>query len=1152
MFYCMKSLVDNENGRLKILDYTSKILMGPGSEKGSSSEKFEIISESPHQRYVTGMLHPLEKVISSLLSDEIEELTGIEDDLNVIDNEFKPKTIGFTFYCDLNLSEIEINYSGALYEKSTINLIELADEDYEDFLAIRNQHTEIDGFLEIENEKRSISLKENVNSFEKLKLFNKEERDGKWDDQRNIVFFSYLKKLELYLENGGYVRKPFETKKKISLEKSVQKIISLDDKTEVKLYVIVKNVDGKSRTKKAVTVVIQNISKDIIYQNELMIKVDKRDLVTAEQLSNKDLKYLDNDGKQNSLLYRKKETFAVGHGIAVQWKNLSEDKLKIYTSYLPNYEVPQIKFELDADFLKRHQVEKEKINKILQATSYLMGANETQLENLEYFVELYELWIEEKETEIGVLTSDDLIIIARENIKKCHQSSSRMKKSIKFLREDKMAFKAFNWAQEAMILQRIHDVDEKQLLYRSKKYDEKTLIWRPFQLAFILNSLESILNEDSTERMELDLIWVPTGGGKTEAYLFAIALSIFYRRLVHPSASEGVSVIMRYTLRLLTAQQFERASSLICACEFIRNNNGTHLGKTEISIGLWVGGSSTPNTRIEAKKAFKEMKKKKNLKNIKAINNFQMLRCPWCNQESSLLPEKEETDTIYPSTEWGIKDASSKDNHNFKCKNKDCHFNTNLGLPIYVVDEEIYAQRPTLLFGTVDKFARVPLDARTSRLFGTDSESIRNPELVIQDELHLISGPLGSIVGLYEAAFDNMLGSSGIRPKYIASTATIKNANEQVKNLFCRDVQQFPSAGIDADDNFFVTKDSNKLGRLYVGVMPTGKTQITTEIRLVSSLIQSSYDLDLNKAERDMYWTVTGYFNSIRELGKMTTLIKDDIDDYLWIMRQRNIRKKRSIYTPIELTSRIESAKIKDYMDQLEKNYTENDSVDILIATNMLSVGIDIDRLNSMFVVGQPKTTAEYIQATSRVGRKDPGLVWTLYNSTRSRDRSHYETFQSYHQSLYRYVESTSVTPYSVPALNKGLPAVMVAMLRNMDIQNLDNPKNISIGEMNYIKDYLLSRVKSSEKDKSDFENYSEDFYVFDAEKEITQILNEWERMISSENTEYYLSNGLLKKNTSKKDFLLKDIGITEHTEAKVAMNSMRDVDQSAYVEIID
>ncbi|WP_207487806.1 helicase-related protein [Enterococcus avium] len=1148
----MKSLVDRESGRQQILDYTTKVLMGPGSEKGSSFDKFEIISESPRQRYVTGMLYPLEKVNSILMSDEKEELTGVEDDLNVIDNEFKPKTFGFTFYCEPNLSEIEINYEGAIYEKEVIRSIELAEEDYEEFLEVRNQYLEIDDFLEIEEESKTISLKKESNAFEKLQLFNKEKRDGKWDNQKKIVFFSYLKKLELYLENGGYVRKPIETKFRVSIEKSTEKIIALDGNVNVKLYVNIKNVDGKIGIKKAITIVVQNISKVIIYQNELMIQIDKRDLITAEQLSNKDLKNLDNDGRQNYLLYRNNETYAVGHGISVQWDNLSGEKLKIYTSYLPSYEVPQLKFELDSDFLKRHHVEKEEITKILQATSYLENIDDTQLENLEYFIKLYELWIDEKEREIEQLTSDDLISIALGNLEKCRQSSSRMKKSIQFLKEDKMAYKAFHWAQEAMILQRINNVDEKQMVYRNKEYDNKTLIWRPFQLAFILNSLESILNEDSEERMELDLIWVPTGGGKTEAYLFAIALLIFYRRLVHPNDSDGVSVIMRYTLRLLTAQQFERASSLICACEFIRNNNESQLGKTEISIGLWVGGSSTPNTRREAKDILKSMKAKKSLKDIKAINNFQMLKCPWCNEEGSLLPREKKAASIYPSFEWGIKEASSKDRHNFKCKTKDCHFHKNLGLPIYVVDDEIYEQRPTLLFGTVDKFARVPLDARTSRLFGTDSESIRNPELVIQDELHLISGPLGSIVGLYEAAFDNMLGSSGTSPKYIASTATIKNADEQVRNLFNRNVQQFPSAGIEADDNFFVTKDSSKPGRLYVGVMPTGKTQITTEIRLVSSLIQSSCDLDLNEVERDMYWTVTGYFNSIRELGKMTTLIKDDIDDYLWIMRQRNIRKKRSIYTPIELTSRIESAKIKDYMDQLEKKCTENDSVDILIATNMLSVGIDIDRLNSMFVVGQPKTTAEYIQATSRVGRKDPGLVWTLYNSTRSRDRSHYETFQSYHQSLYRYVESTSVTPYSVPALNKGLAAIMVAILRNMDNENLVKPRIISNEEMNYIKNYLVNRVERSEKDKNIFGNNSESFYVLDTEKKITQILDDWERMISSEDTEYYLSNILTKNNTAKSEFMLKDIGIMEHAEARVAMNSMRDVDQSAYVEIID
>lgn len=1142
----MEIIKNKVSTRKEIVKYTKKVLIGPGSEKGTHSDDFEIISENPLQRYVTGMIFPVEKQ-EGVLEEEKERLTGLETDFNVIDNDFYPKSFGFTFYSKDLLSEVTLKYTGAFYLNSQISKVEIPQKDFDEFLIAKNRYEEIDEFLDVDSTYKSISLKKGEKFVEMLEIFNKEKRANKWNERANIVLFSYLKKLERFYKNGCFIRSPFQKKIKIHLDGKVDRIISINDEICVRLFVNVKKVYLNERKYKSITIVIQNVSNKVLFQNELSIQIDQGDiLVSAEELSQKEYKRLSIDERQNMLLYRNQKTYAVGHGISVQWENDNSGKItRIFTNYLPQYEVKQMKFIIDSEFLERNKdkVELELVKFMLQAKSYIDDNKIEQLKKLRHFVSLYEIWIEERENEIDVLPNE-LLDIAWDNVKKCRESVVRMKKGIEFLESDVKALQAFKWAQEAMILQRMSNVEEKQERFKNKNYNHKILEWRPFQLAFILNSLESILNEQSEERMVLDLIWVSTGGGKTEAYLFAIAISIFYRRLTHPSEKDGVSVIMRYTLRLLTAQQFERASALICACEFIRNHNSNVLGMTEISIGLWVGGSSTPNTRKNAKDSLKKLMSKNNLSDAKAVNDFQILKCPWCKEEDSLFPSEENIKKrahIY----WGIHEASRFNKfHNFHCTNSKCYYHKQL--PIHVVDEEIYFHRPTVLFGTVDKFARVPLDKRSSNLFGTDNSSIRRPELVIQDELHLISGPLGSIVGLYEAAFDHVLSNVGVHPKYIASTATIKNAEEQVENLFNRKVQQFPPAGINADDNYFVTIDDEKPGRVYMGVMPTGKTQITTEIRLVSALIQSISDLDITDDERELYWTVTGYFNSIRELGKMTTLIKDDIDDYLLIMRQRNIEKKRNINNPVELTSRVESTKIKDIIDQLEKNHKEKDSVDILTATNMLSVGIDISRLNLMFVVGQPKTTSEYIQATSRVGRNDPGLVWILYNSTRSRDRSHYETFQSYHQSMYRFVEPTSVTPYSLPALKKGLPAVLTTILRNIKKENVHFAQNISREEMLLAKNFLLQRISDSDKL---FGLYSED-----AEKKIIQLLDEWKRMINSnKKIEYFLSTAdSINKDTSNVEFILKDTGVIMHPEAKQAMNSMRDVDQSAYINIIE
>jgi hypothetical protein len=626
--------------------------------------------------------------------------------------------------------------------------------------------------------------------------------------------------------------------------------------------------------------------------------------------------------------------------------------------------------------------------------------------------------------------------------------------------------------------------------------------WRPFQLAFILMNLRSIAQRDSPDRSVIDLIWFPTGGGKTEAYLGLTAFAIFRRRLLNLS-DEGTTVLMRYTLRLLTTQQFQRAASLICACELIRRSNDTRLGTMRISIGLWVGDSVTPNKNASATKALRV------LLNTGKDNPFAVLACPWCAVQMGPVPFRGAYVT------QGYRKVGSQ--VIFRCEDPDCEFHDERGLPLLVVDEAIYEERPTLLIGTVDKFAMLPWVPEARRLFGMDRQApVAPPDLIIQDELHLISGALGSMVGMYETTISALCTAErdGKRmpPKIVASTATICRAPQQVHSLYAcgeENVFLFPPQGLRAGDSFFAKETTHDVdgqplvGRLYVGVFASAlSSHVTAQVRVMSALLQSVLSVPAAAEEAlDPYWTLMVYFNSLRELGHAATLIRADIREHLNAVWDRlNIRKpaasatdadrRRFINRDMELTSRIQSTQITTILQELFSRYPgskDQRPVDVCLATNMIQVGLDVPRLGLMAVVGQPKTTSEYIQATSRVGRDKPGLVVTVFNPGKPRDRSHFEHFRSYHQSIYRWVEPTSVTPFAVPVRERALHAQLITLARywgGEDLRERPNPPPDS-ALVARIRKILLERIATVDPGESDL-----------SERMLDELIARWQRIM--------------------------------------------------------
>lgn len=776
------------------------------------------------------------------------------------------------------------------------------------------------------------------------------------------------------------------------------------------------------------------------------------------------------------LLYRHRAVFAVGHGCAPEWTETgSGSATTIRTDCLPTYEIAPI-LPTELPDLQLSMLD-------------LSSDGDALLWICERLADAYQTWIEEiaNEAETDASLTRALRETARGHVEDCRRCLSRMRAGIALLSRDENVRRAFVLMNRAMLMQQLHyrissrqsrswvqsrsGVLELESSYIQPDYADRTRVWRPFQLAFVLMNLVSIAEPESEERKIVDLIWFPTGGGKTEAYLGLSAFALFHRRLMDPS-NAGTSILMRYTLRLLTTQQFQRAASLICACELIRRENTAELGTTPFTIGLWVGGDVTPNTEKDAVVALNQ------LMNGKGENKFILRSCPWCGAAMGPV-------TVGQSARIkGYVKLAHPSRVRFRCEDRDCAFSDPTGLPVSVTDEHIYGDPPSLLIGTVDKFAMLPWRPEARSLFGLGT-GYSPPDLIIQDELHLISGPLGSMVGLYETAIDALCtrrnNRNDIQAKIIASTATISRAAEQIRSLYAREAYLFPPQGLRVGDSFFAAERRDVPGRLYVGVLATAlPSHVTSQVRTMATLLQSVKMADQSATfALDPYWTLMGYFNSLRELGHAATLIRADIREYLNAMWDRlGIRsdfdveavqtRRRFINRDIELTSRVSSADVPAILQQLfaEYNGFSHDAIDVCFATNMIQVGLDVPRLSLMTIVGQPKTTSEYIQASSRVGRDQdkPGLVVTNYNPSKPRDRSHFEHFRAYHQSIYRYVEPTSVTPFAVPVRERALHALIFTLARYLDDDLRDVPRPPPSPEIvELIRSVILNRVSHAD-----------------------------------------------------------------------------------------
>ncbi|MFC2094966.1 helicase-related protein [Candidatus Bipolaricaulota bacterium] len=706
----------------------------------------------------------------------------------------------------------------------------------------------------------------------------------------------------------------------------------------------------------------------------------------------------DEDSRTAALIYRNVKEYVVGHTCSAKAVLEDGSVTSLKTDWVPAVVVPRMSDRGDAVFEPLHG---RSAGPRPLSAQWLATAETDELgAGLKELVSAYSTWISQEEQRVSSLPSE-LQAQAQVHIKRCKHGAERIVEGISLIQADSHVKTAFQLAQSVMAMQ-----------FRWSR-DGSALEWRPFQLAFQLLSISSLAQRSHADRATMDLLWFPTGGGKTEAYLALSAFIIMLRRLRASPEDDGagVAVLMRYTLRLLTIQQFQRAASMICACELHRRrasekgHGASELGASPIGIGLWVGAAATPLDLASAVKRTPG----------DPSTPEQLLLCPSCGSKLNWRPTPKEC-TVECTSEG-----------------ETCEFaQSGRRLPVWTIDEEVYRNRPSLVIGTVDKFAQIVRKPVTGVLFGRGTANAP-PDLIIQDELHLISGPLGSMTGLYEVAIDELCRSGSVHPKIVGSTATIRRAQEQIQALFDRGTYQFPAPGLDATNSGFAVTDPDSPGRLYVGITTAGRSATYMLQALVASLLQSPSALSSSEEERDYYWTLVGYFNSLRELGRALVLMQDDVPVSIRQYAARRGEQLRQIEAPAELTSRVRSYEIRDMLERLTRTVAEPDTVDLLVASNMISVGMDIPRLGLMVVNAQPKTLAEYIQATSRVGRGQfSGLVVTMYNGLRARDRSRFETFETWHRCLYRDLEATSVTPFASRVQDKALHAILVALVRHL------------------------------------------------------------------------------------------------------------------------
>lgn len=1091
--------------RQKIIEAIRTDLIGP-------LETEEVLSENPRYAYLVGMLEPQrdenatdeneQEIEADIDYEKNEDFTAGEDDDNepISTTKFQlPSSIGISFYVESSLDGICLDVTWGDYVKSS------------------------------------------------EKYIDKEEKECSRPIYRRIP-----ESETVHVKFSDFGRtKDYPLKKDSNVHVHVSRIRLKNGYSLVTAYVVNKRSNPSSDV------------EGLMFQVGLKAHAEDGSAVFIAEHICRDVLSAD------EFYFEQRPIMGRGRGCSAVWGKTENGRTDyVKAAFIPEYEYPGVSAALkgfDSTYFSTRQMAAK-------------GKKAETIQKLNTLADSYEKWINDTLVSSSWMNDPEFAEkIGNTVIDRCQDALRRIREGTHIIETDDISFEAFSFMNSVIYMQNsIKNYAKKHGQgiecnfkdFVDPRNPKNEFAWRPFQIAFILMNLKGIVHPEDPEREIVDLLYFPTGGGKTEAYLGLMAFTIANRRLRASESDEynrdgGVTIILRYTLRLLTTQQRDRITKMVVAAELVRQKN-PRLGTEPISIGFWVGGQVTPNR-------FDELVTKDDnpsaARNAKRMLYKQVLTCPFCGKPLT-------KDEFYIDTDKKSVEIYCSDEHCmfYKYRNP----GERIPIPVYLVDEEIYAKCPTIILSTVDKFARLPWDVNTNTLFGrVDRKCSRDgyiaigakhpkrhnrtgnlpaaqvenvkpflpPELIIQDELHLITGPLGTVYGAYETIIEDMCTHDGIKPKYVVSTATIKNADNQAKSLYARKTTtQFPPNGFEIGDSFFIRElpVEEDPFRKYVGICAPGQSLKTTLLRAYAIILQTVGNLSLQDEWKDVidpYYSLIGYFNSIRELGGAVRLLQDDIPKRMYVIKKKYDNPKQRFLNAgnnVEITSRMPSWQIPEKLSQLEVPFTSRDCLDTAVATNMIAVGMDVDRLGLMVVDGQPKQNSEYIQATSRIGRAHPGLVVTLYNAYRPRDLSHYENFTGYHAQLYRFVEGTTATPFSARARDRVLHALVISAIRLLYPEMANNEdaraiSSLSQEQIDAVKEMILDRIKIVKPSARD-----------DAGDEIDEFIGWWKRKAAETMPLFY------RADPKRYNILINPYDKPHEDSYKPTLQSMREVESAA------
>ena len=682
--------------------------------------------------------------------------------------------------------------------------------------------------------------------------------------------------------------------------------------------------------------------------------------------------------------------------------------------------------------------------------------------------------------DLGITSTDDLKI-AQSFFDAFQLEAQRVRDGMALVRSEPLAKSAF------LLMNRVF---ERIGRTRSERGERGMKGWFLFQFCFILSLLPKFVNRDAESAKEAHLLWFPTGGGKTEAVMGVVVFGMFYERLT--GRKYGVTSWMRFPLRLLTFQQMQRYANVIIAADEVRaeaTSAYASLKEGPFTLGYFGGRKNSPNDLqvirddIEVPVALRRKIKDRLLqqKLRRQPNAMDVL----LDDEGRLLFQEHRliADCFYCGGDDTVEVVGDPVALTLRHRCKQCE----KLLPVFTTDEDIYTQLPTVIVGTLDKLATIGFRSAFRTLVGkSDGECARHGfgtfgkclksgygecnhsnwtarkatgaayggiSVLFLDELHLIREQLGCFDAHYESLLISLCTeTSGQAPLVVAASATIEGADHQIEHLYEAKTVRFPGEGPKLRDTFYA-RETPDLQRVFVGIRPSNLAHLDTTMSLSTFIFEEISWLRNERNRMEIYYpglaplsndeyrdlidrhTLTvAYVNSKREGENIRRSVEEQVRD--------NLRREGcdELYNVTSLTGDTTMDEVKSALRRMNLkrfDLANREKLDYAVATSMISHGVDVDRLNMMIFFSYPRSTAEYIQASSRAGRTYPGIVFVVLKSTTYRDRSFYRNFREVHEALDKMVETVPIDRFAVHAVERTLPGLAIGTLLNRSADRL-------------------------------------------------------------------------------------------------------------------